>query len=663
MTCRQGKRFAGGHVRYMSMEAYVLYYDAVTSKDEHGDSRAISGVDTAGRLSKKSMGIVEKPEINLDTMIRALWEAGPEIHAILLHTGDVESTREALWNYLNQQEWLLLKPNKQMHALEKTAVRGSIRVLKNIIGPANEQLTGISSLEILWELAHREDLSSRDISPGFVAEFIHLFRGVAGKSGIYPIDEQGEMRSPMFLRLNGRAAGRERTVALDRVASKAETYLNRYPTGLDPDVIERRERNKQRILRYFGATEEEWESYMWQIRNVIRSLSPLENLIELIPENRQALQLATRHHIPFGITPYYLSLFDERPSQGRDHAVRAQVLPPLDYVHHMVEHRSDRSSTFDFMGEHDTSPIAHVTRRYPGIAIIKPFKTCAQICVYCQRNWEIDEVLAPTAMVNEESLDRAISWFEEHPAVGEVLITGGDPCIMKDSTLKRLLDVFSEMKQISRIRIGTRTPVVLPMRWTETLVSLLSAYHEPGRREVAVVTHVEHPYEITPELLTAITKIRSAGMSVYNQQVFTVENSRRFETAKLRKCLRVVGIDPYYTFNVKGKFEMKRYRVPVARLLQERKEEARLFPGLDRTDEPVLNIPRMGKNHLRSGQDHRLIMIRRDGSRIYEIDPWEKNLAAVPTYVYTDVPIYDYLNELARRGENPTDYDTIWYYY
>jgi lysine 2,3-aminomutase len=103
--------------------------------------------------------------------------------------------------------------------------------------------------------------------------------------------------------------------------------------------------------------------------------------------------------------------------------------------------------------------------------------------------------------------------------------------------------------------------------------------------------------------------------------------------------------------------------VPIARILQERKEEARLLPGLDRTDEPVFNVPRLGKNHLRAWQDHRVVMILPDGSRVYEFHPWEKNIDAIPPYNYVDVPIYDYLEELASRGENVRDYRTIWYYY
>jgi lysine 2,3-aminomutase len=203
----------------------------------------------------------------------------------------------------------------------------------------------------------------------------------------------------------------------------------------------------------------------------------------------------------------------------------------------------------------------------------------------------------------------------------------------------------------------------MPMRITDELVNMIGAFHNPPRLEIALVTHFEHSYEITPDSLEAVQRLRQAGISVYNQQVYTIENSRRFELAKLRRDLKSIGIDPYYTFNMKGKEETAGYMVPIARILQERKEETRLLPGLDRTDEPIFNLPKLGKNYLRSALDRRLVMILPDGSRVYEFHPWEKNLAAMPPYNYVDVPIHEYLMELVNRGENIQDYRTIWYYY
>jgi lysine 2,3-aminomutase len=603
-------------------------------------------------------------KIDYDACLGRLWEANTEIYSILKEAPDLESARDETYSYLERSERAVFNVDNDLHILEKATVRDCIRVFKSIIGPVNEFRTGVSALNCLWKLARdrREELTNQ-VSVGFLMEFINLFRGVAGKSNIYL--ESGEVKKgiPDFLRLEGRDAAEARTEILDDMGSMVRKYLRKYPSGLDKEVVTWREENRARILKYLGGTENDWNNYVWQLRHVIRDAAPLLDLIELSIEQQQAIKKAIERRIPFGITPYYLSLMDRKLSIGYDHAVRAQVIPPPDYVDMMAEHRMDRDVVFDFMGEHDTSPVDLVTRRYPCIAILKPFNTCAQICVYCQRNWEIDEVLATDAAAGPEQLEQASAWFDKHQSIGDVLITGGDPCVMKDDSLSRIIEILATKEQIYRIRIGTRTPVVLPMRWTENLIKILANAHELGRREIAIVTHFEHSYEITPQAMEAVQKMRCAGLSVYNQQVFTVENSRRFETAKLRRDLRAIGVDPYYNFNMKGKDETRRYMTPIARILQERKEEARLLPGLDRTDEPVFNVPKLGKNHLRAGQDRRLVMIRPDGCRVYEFHPWEKNITALPPYNYVDVPIYDYLEELAARGENIRDYRTIWFYY
>ncbi len=607
-----------------------------------------------------------KPHFKVDyeAYLQRLWDSNQDIYSILKKADDLESTREELYNYLDRAERRVFAVDNDLHILEKSTVRECIRVFRSIIGPVNEFRTEFSALKSLWQLAKnkRSDLKS-DISVGFILEFINLFRGVTGKSNIYLENIQVKKGIPEFLKMKGKKAASLRMEMLDDFGISIRKYFKKYPSGLEHEVVSWRFENRAKILRYFKATENDWNDYKWHLKNVIKNARPLLELIELSSEQKKAVNKAVKNKIAFGITPYYLSLMDTRISIGYDHAVRAQVIPSLEYVEKMIEERDNRSISFDFMGEHDTSPIELITRRYPAIAIIKPFNSCAQICVYCQRNWEIERVLEPKAMSSKEKINNALAWFDKHKSIGDVLITGGDPLVMKDSQIQRILEILASKEQIYRIRIGSRMPVVLPMRFTDDFVNMIARFHRPPKLEIALVTHFEHSYEITPESMKAVQKLRKTGISVYNQQVYTVENSRRFETAKLRKDLKSIGVDPYYTFNMKGKEETSKYMVPIARILQERKEEARLLPGLDRTDEPVFNVPKLGKNHLRAGQDRRLVMILPDGSRVYEFHPWEKNISPVPPYNYVDVPIYDYLEELAARGENIRDYRTIWFYY
>ena len=535
--------------------------------------------------------------------------------------------------------------------------RDCTQALQTILAKRSDKLAGFSVARALRDISRGR--SRPDLQPGFYADLLYLLLGIHGRGpGKSPADE---ILAPSSL--TGRAAAVQRSRQLDSLSKRVERAVRRFPTGLDPKVVARRAKRRARILDVLGGSETDWVDWRWQARHVLRDPDILGKITELSAEEREGIHEAKRNHVPFGVTPYYASLMDDRPSD-RDRSVRFQVLPPRDYVASVCHLRESDPATLDFMREKDTSPIDLITRRYPSICILKPVNTCPQICVYCQRNWEIEEPMDKGGIPTRKKLDAAIDWIAEHPAIREVLTTGGDPFILSDARLKYMLDRLAAIPSIERIRIGSRTPVTMPMRITEEGADLLASYHEPGRREIALATHFQHAYEVSPDVLQAISRLRARHIPVYNQQVYTFFVSRRFETYALRRAMRLVGIDPYYTFNMKGKDEMRDYRVPIARLLQEQKEEARLLPGLSRTDEAVFNVPGLGKNYLRARQSRNLLSLLPDGSRVYEFHPWEKNITrAIETYVGTDVSILEYLERLEAIGEDVKRYQTIWYYY
>lgn len=599
-------------------------------------------------------------EGKLSSLNKAL-EIFPEMGAIVKTHNDVEEVREALITLSYGIERDIENVSSDIHPLERVSIKEALMVFRSFLSRRNEKITGHHVLETLHRAVRNDEEVLHDISIDFIEELEHLLKALKGKSEQYSLNGL-RVKEPDYLTLKGREAALARCRLLDDISRYSEKYIyHRYPSGIDENIVAIRKENVRRILRYFGAKHRDWNDYRWHLKHLVRDSRTLGCIVELTDDEREAIDISVKKHIPFGITPYYVSLMDREPHRQSDHAVRAQVIPPLSYVkqfHHLAR------SEMDFMHEIDTSPIDLVTRRYPMIAIFKPFNTCAQICVYCQRNWEIDEVNSPEAMASPKQIDDAIEWFRINKRVHAVLITGGDPLIMSDEILDDLIGRLSAIEHIERIRIGTRTPVVLPTRFTSSLVKILKKYHRPGKRELCIITHFEHPYEITPEAMRAVQKVKeNTSINFYNQQVFTIENSRRFETVSLRRALKQIGIDPYYVFHAKGKKETEYYIVPIARLLQERKEEARLTPGVVRTDEPVYNIPGTGKNHLRAMQDHELIMLTPRGNRIYEMHPWEKAIITSNTYIYEDVPLGTYLRRLAERGEDIDDYKTLWYYY
>jgi lysine 2,3-aminomutase len=596
----------------------------------------------------------------------------PEAYTILAESQSLDDARSRLYSYLNRVETRLYEGNTGLHPLEHAAARQCIRVLKGILAPRSEVRAGFSTLEHLWRLVRGDRPRGQRAGAGFVLEFVHLFRGMQGRSGIAEgwlgpllVDEGTEMID--FARIEGRAAGIARSDFLDQVGSRLWARVRRHPSGLDPDVVTEREQNKARILDFLDGTPYHWDNYAWQLGHLFKgkdALPMLEQLIPMADAEKEAIRLCVEHGIPFGITPYYLSLFDfESHERKHDAQVRAQVIPPMHYVEQMIEHREEREHYFDFMGEHDTSPIDLVTRRYATIAILKGYDTCPQICVYCQRNWEITGPMEAGALPTKEKLDHTLDWFADHPSLRDVLITGGDPLFLSDRRIEYIMDRLAAMDHIVNIRWGTRAPVTMPMRITEALAQILGRYVEPGRRNVGVVTHIESASEVTPEMAEVVHRLRCQGLYVYNQQVMTVHTSRRFQTVANRVAMKKVGVDPYYTFYPKGKEETSDYITPLARVLQERKEEARLLPGSFRTDEPVFNVPRLGKNHVRAAQDRELIAIRPDGRRVYLWHPWEKGITPTKPWLYVDKSIARYLRDLEQLGEDPADYSSIWYYY
>jgi len=595
-----------------------------------------------------------------------LWHEHDTIHEILTGAESVEEARQQLLDHVAEWEGALHQGVLDLDRIEWRHALEAIHVLRTIVAPESEAIAGFSTIELLWASA----VGEMEPSDAFVEEFSHLFRAIHGESGVgigwrgcsgaAPAEDDEFPGS-------GRTAARRRSQRLDRLADVFWKALARYPSGLENGLVAARAENRERILSVFHASESDWRDPSWQMSHVLRGREGMDRLRELVPlasEDLAALHLASQHGVPWGITPYYLSLFDFHSSgRERDGQVRAQVIPSIHMVRTMVEHRHDRRRALDFMKEGDTSPEDRITRRYPAIAIFKVCDTCPQICTYCQRNWSIEDAMDPSGIPSLDALEKTVEWFAAHPQIRDVLLTGGDPLVHDDAVLRRLLGMLSELDHVSNIRIGTRIPVTLPMRISAETAEMLGAFIEPGRRSIEVVTHVESGAEITPDLASCVDRLRRRRISVYNQQVFTLETSRRFQTCATRCALQRVGIDPYYTFYAKGKDEHRDALVPVPRLLQERKEEARLLPGIFRTDEPVFNVPGLGKNHLRARQDREFIGIRPDGRRVYLFHPWEKGIAPVAPWPYVDVSIRGYLDRLEAIGEDPADYESIWYYY
>ena len=363
-------------------------------------------------------------------------EAAPLLD-LIRNTSSLGNVRRKLFNKVSSIQFEAFSESRKVPFDERLIVRDCARAFRGVLKGNSDKKAGFSVAQAIWDIAR--GVPRTDLLPGFFAEMIHIVRGIQGRAGaMTPTDVD------ITEKMKGRKAALARSDDLDRMWERVTSLMDRYEDGLSEEAVNRREIRRSAILSALNALPADWENWTWQANHVVKEPGLLSRMVMLSEEENRNVAQARDLGIPFGITPYYLSLMDDiddigNDRWGRDRAVRAQVLPPKSYVSEMGAGRLDRAKTFDFMLERDTSPVDLVTRRYPAIAILKPFNTCPQICVYCQRNWEIDEAMAPTAMAHPKTLEKAYTYIEQHPAIREVLVTGGDPLVMSDDKLHNIL--------------------------------------------------------------------------------------------------------------------------------------------------------------------------------------------------------------------------------
>lgn len=581
----------------------------------------------------------------IDRIIELIKKENPGFHKIFLNSTDDEKLREDLYRYIYSFEVHCLQ-SSYLNTVQRHYTQQAIRVLRNIFSLRHESITHFSALSSLKNCFNNQDHT--ELSMGFAYELLFLLRALKGTTGIEKVVEEKPMaKTPEWSRL-------------DVISKEVKDWMKRYQSGIDELVIKQRTRNQKMLKEYFGVTDNQWNNWEWQRENLIKDADVLAKFIALTDDEKSAIELANSNNIPFGITPYYLSLLDFSHNEEQfDYGVRTAAIPQMNCIKHAIELK--KHSLQDSNRGRKLPPEIFITRGYPMIAIFKPMYTNSRFfCLYGEKNWEINYALSRKNTFQIDKIERAIRWFEKHTEVNEVLIAG-DILVFEDSAIEEILSRLADIPHIERIRVSTRIPIILPLRITDSLIHLLTSYQITGRREISLMTHFEHSNEVSLEAMKGIQKLRKAGIHVYNQSVYTIENARRFEMAALRKQLRLIGVDPYYSFNAKK--DIAEERVPIARMIQEQNEESRLAPGIDRADEAVFSIPGVGKNYLRAFQEHELIMILKDGSRVYEFYPSDVYLLSKKPFIYRDVPIYTFLNQLALKGENLRNYQSIWYYY
>jgi len=193
----------------------------------------------------------------------------------------------------------------------------------------------------------------------------------------------------------------------------------------------------------------------------------------------------------------------------------------------------------DPLNEKASNPVPGLLHKYHGRVLLTLTGGCAINCRYCfRRHFPYSE--------NTLSIKRwepALAYIKNNPEIEEVILSGGDPLLVKDHLLLQLVDQISDISHVSRLRIHTRLPIVIPSRITNDLTKLL----KETRLESVIVIHCNHANEIDNNVATAIKKLLESGATVLNQSVLLHGVNDNAECLiNLSKQLFTIGVIPYY---------------------------------------------------------------------------------------------------------------------
>ena len=274
-----------------------------------------------------------------------------------------------------------------------------------------------------------------------------------------------------------------------------------------------------------------WQDWRWQFRHRLRSLARLNGLDGVSASHRRALQAVTAAY-PLSITPYYLSLIDPQDCQD---PLRRQCFPDLQEIHFSL------GGVEDPLEEKRDMPAPGLIHRYADRCLMLTTPVCAVYCRHCNRKrlWGGKPSVAAHAR-----LQPMFEYIRRQKGIREVILSGGDPLTLSDAALTHILESLRAIPHVEVLRIGSRTPAVMPMRITPELCKTLRKY-----RPVWFNTQFNHPREITPDAARACEMLLEAGMPVSNQSVLLQGVNDSHEVMReLLYGLQRISVRPYYLF-------------------------------------------------------------------------------------------------------------------
>lgn len=299
---------------------------------------------------------------------------------------------------------------------------------------------------------------------------------------------------------------------------------------------------------FADVPDEKWNDWHWQVRNRITKIDELRKYLQLDDEAVEGVEKALEH-FRMAITPYYLTLIN--PDDPFD-PVRLQAVPSYMEAVHKEE------DLLDPLEEDADSPVPGLTHRYPDRVLFLITDMCSMYCRHCTRRRLAGQKDGARSI---SDIDACIDYIRSKPMIRDIVLSGGDSLLMDEDRLEYIIKKLREIDHVEIIRLGTRTPVVMPQRITPQLCDMLKKYHP-----IWLNTHFNHPQEITEESRQACELLTNAGIPLGNQSVLLRGvNDCVHVQRKLVNALVYIRVRPYYIYQCDLSLGISHFRTPVSK--------------------------------------------------------------------------------------------------
>ncbi len=283
----------------------------------------------------------------------------------------------------------------------------------------------------------------------------------------------------------------------------------------------------------------DWLGRPWkqELQNNIHTRKQLEQYLDLPKSERDAMDDIIDRH-PMNIPRYYLSLINELDAND---PIKKLAIPETD---ELIVSGAMGETTSDPYGD-DTHDMGNgILHKYGYTALVVATEYCSMYCRHCFRK----RLVGLNNDKTVENFKAATKYIADKKEITNVVISGGDPMMLPTSVLRPMLETLKDIEHLNFVRIGTRAPVVYPMRlFDDELIELLREFNQ--QKTLYIPTHFNHPREITPEATEAINRLRSTGALIQNQAVLLKGINDNADTLKeLMNGLVRIGINPYYLY-------------------------------------------------------------------------------------------------------------------